>query len=91
MRISLSLNQCHVFQQIFRPSLDDYDVVIRLNPALVSRAHQAVDCDVTRAVLPSFGQVDPTSLTKVPVVNLDYVSSYLKEVRVCTITHNSQK
>lgn len=72
----------HLFlplKQIFRPPLDQYDVIIHLHSRLLPRGYQALD-----RVKHETG---PASLSRVssllPVVNFDPVASYIKELKVC--------
>ena len=65
-------------QQIFRPPLDDFDVLIELGRDQVPRHYQAVDSSV-RIKPPSGKIVKPQSM---PVVNFDPVQLYLTELRV---------
>ena len=72
-------------QQIFRPPLDPYDVVIHLRHKLLPRRHQAVDGSPED---PSHGSVTlkPSHDAKrIPVVDFDPVQCYLQELRVSVL------
>ena len=67
-----------IFQQIFRPPLDDYNVLIELDPQLLPRHYQAVDTSVM------LKQPKPKTVVHkaLPVVNFDPAMIYLEELRV---------
>ncbi|XP_015751379.1 PREDICTED: nucleolar protein 6-like [Acropora digitifera] len=64
-------------QQIFRPPLDHYDVIIHLHRHLLSRGVQALDCCKPVKELASSSRPSPL----LPVVNFDPAALYLKELK----------
>ena len=82
--LSLSLSLVHInlhTQQVFRPPLDDYNVLIHLHKRHLPFAHQAVDIMETGSSHKSHDhkRLHPTHL---PVVNFNPVQIYLKELEV---------
>ena len=77
---SLQLFHCCVYfsQQIFRPPLDHYDVIIHLHSRLLPRRTQALDKGKHLAEEVSFSR-PPVLL---PVVNFDPAQLYLEELKV---------
>ena len=69
-----------LFQEIFRPPLDDYDVIIKLHCNVISRHCEAIDCSKPCSV--SKGQRLESA---VPVINFDPVQCYLRELKVCKV------
>ena len=73
------LHACFYFsQQIFRPPLDHYDVIIHLHSRLLPRRAQALDKGKHPAEEASLSR--PSVL--LPVVNFDPAQLYLKELKV---------
>ena len=70
-----------VFQQIFRPPLDLFDVIIHLEPRQLCRRYHAVDLR-PGVPIPSH-QGGDKGRRELPVVNYDPVQCYLQELRVC--------
>jgi U3 small nucleolar RNA-associated protein 22 len=70
-------------QQIFRPSLDAFDVLIHLFPKLNSRRFEAVDVksDKSNRQLQSYFK-EPGE--KIPVTGFNPVNCFLAELRVST-------
>ena len=65
-------------QQVFRPPLEDYDILIELDSELLPRHYQSVDTNVLLK-LPK----DNVSKRQVfPVVDFDPAALYLNELRV---------
>ena len=84
MSLSLSLSLVHInlhTQQVFRPPLDDYNVLIHLHKRHLPFAHQAVDTMETGSSHKSHDhkRLHPTHL---PVVNFNPVQIYLQELEV---------
>ena len=68
-------------QQIFRPPLDHYDVIIHLKPEMNPFQHEAVDAVVGK----KNKQLTPhrqKSVEKIPVVGFNPVFHYVQELRV---------
>ena len=64
-------------QEIFRPPLDEYDVIINVHRHLIPRRHEALDCHKPRTA--------PTSHhhdSEMPVVDFDPVQCYITELKV---------
>ena len=71
-----------MLQQIFRPPLDDYDVLIELDRNQLPRHYQAVDSSVL------IKQAKPKTAKQnaMPVVQFDPVQQYLAELKVIEIS-----
>lgn len=73
------LFESNVWKQIFRPSLDSYDLIIHLNSCANPRRFQCIDSKVDGFVqnLPVYQK---TTKEKIPVVGFDPVQCYLQEL-----------
>ncbi len=73
------------FQQIFRPPIDVYDVLIHLHPQKLARSHQAVDL-AKGAMVPKYKPpaeaADKGVQSDLPVTDFDPAHLYLHELRV---------
>ncbi len=92
-RIKLSLQEwlklrnvtMSCLQQIFRPPLDHYDVIIHLEINKLPRQHQAVDIS-KETICPKYRNVETSEKeqSSLPVIDFDPAEMYLTELRVCT-------
>ncbi|KAJ8304133.1 hypothetical protein KUTeg_017716 [Tegillarca granosa] len=80
-----SLNVLEKQLQIFRPPIEDYDVIINLRIKQLPRQHQTID--MTENVhIPVYGvDIDEDLQKKFPVYEYDPVYSYITELRVSRI------
>jgi U3 small nucleolar RNA-associated protein 22 len=75
-----------LLQQVFRPPLEAYDVLIRLIPKVNSRRYEAVDVkyDRTKYRLQAYFK-QPGE--KIPVTGFNPVNCFLAELRVSILNH----
>ena len=73
-----------LLQQIFRPPLEAYDVLIHLLPKQNSRRHEAVDlkCEEQNRRLEAYRR-EPGE--KIPITGFNPVDCFLAELRVSTL------
>lgn len=76
-------------QQLFRPPLETYDLIIHLARKQLPRQHEAVDREVSQLPVKTKGRVaktpDPTDkLQYFPVYDYDPPSLFLNELKVIT-------
>lgn len=70
-----------VIQILFRPSFEEFDVVIILHDQWNPRRHQAVDLGRSCSY-----QYQPTSMS-IPIVNFDPIQCYMNELKVIVYAH----
>jgi U3 small nucleolar RNA-associated protein 22 len=77
------LNNLSIKKNLFRPSLDIFDIKINLKPSYCVKAHQKIDiCEGT--FLPHYREYDANALQKdkyLPVIDFDPVRNYVEELR----------
>lgn len=76
-------------QQIFRPPLGDYDVLIHLKKDRCARHHFAVEVDANTSVPKYTSPVEPTERQPMPVYDFDPVEEYCRELQVGDIRRMS--
>lgn len=66
-------------QQIFRPSLEKYDILIRLRNIMNPLRHMAIDAKMAKI----YSLEPPEDNEKIPIVGLNPVKELLNVLRVC--------
>ena len=72
-----------MFQPVFRPPTEMYDVLIHLNLKQLPRQHEAVDI-TKETTIPGY-KPSPDSY-RLPITDFDPVKMYLNELRVCNVS-----
>ena len=72
-----------LFQQIFRPPLDVFDVIIHLEHRHLPRRYHAIDLRSKVGIPNHCAHDSDEGRHEMPVTNYDPVQCYLRELRVC--------
>ncbi|XP_034245395.1 nucleolar protein 6 isoform X2 [Thrips palmi] len=71
--------ETNMWKQIFRPSLDCYNIIIHLNPSMISRNSQWIDAKVSEKIF-ALNPYKKGDNEKIPVVGYDAVQCYLQDL-----------
>lgn len=69
-----------LFQPLFTPNLDGYNVIIHLRDSLNARRKESIK--LIEKTVEHVEEYDPSKTAEIPIVNFNPVNFYLKELRV---------